>query len=315
MKGSLAQQHSNMFKRRLAAVAAALASSVVLWNCGASSPSSPTPGGGGGGGVIPPAVSTATILAAGDIGECGFGATQTGKLLDTLSGTLLALGDLAYMQGSAANFRDCYDPAWGRHIDRTKPVPGNHEYETDRSASAYYDYFGELAGPRGQGYYAFTAGSWRIIALNSEIPINPGSPQVQWLRNELANNRVVCTLAYWHRPLFTSGPNGPQQDTRDGLWRTLQEFDADVVLNGHDHMYERFAPQDPDGRPSATGIRQFTAGTGGAHLYALQPARPNSERAASVYGILIMTLTTNAYHWEFKSVDNSFSDSGNGACH
>ena len=264
--------------------------------------------------MIPPANSNATILAAGDIGECGFGATQTGKLLDTLSGTLLALGDLAYMQGSAANFRDCYDPAWGRHIDRTKPVPGNHEYETDRTASAYYDYFGELAGPRGQGYYAFTAGSWRIIALNSEIPIRVGSAQIQWLRTELSSTRLPCTLAYWHRPLFSSGPNGPQDDLRD-LWRTLVEFDVDVVLNGHDHLYERFDLQDPDGRPSLTGIRQFTAGTGGAHLYGFSSPRPNSARRASVYGILVMQLTTNAYQWDFKSVDNSFSDPGSGQCH
>ena len=159
-----------MHTRRLAAFAAALASTVVLSNCGASSPSSPSPSGGGGGGT-PPIVTTIQILAAGDIGECGFGALQTGAMLDKLAGSyLLALGDLAYMQGSAANFRDCYDPAWGRHQARTRPVPGNHEYETDRSASAYYDYFGDLAGQRGLGYYAFTAGSWRIIALNSEIP-------------------------------------------------------------------------------------------------------------------------------------------------
>jgi hypothetical protein len=218
------------------------------------------------------------------------------------------------MQGSAANFRDCYDPAWGRHIDRTKPVPGNHEYETDRTASGYYDYFGELAGLRGQGYYAFTAGSWRIVALNSEIPMSPGSAQIQWLRTELSSTRLPCTLAYWHRPLFSSGPNGNNADTRD-LWKTLVEFDVDVVLNGHDHLYERFDPQDPDGRPSPTGIRQFTAGTGGAHLYALLPPKPNSVRRASVYGILVMQLTTNAYQWDFKSVDNSFSDPGSGQCH
>jgi 3',5'-cyclic AMP phosphodiesterase CpdA len=307
-----------MFKRRLAALTAALASSVVLWTCGGSPPSSPSPGGGGGGGVIPPANPNATILAAGDIGECGFGATQTGKLLDTLSGTLLALGDLAYMQGSAANFRDCYDPAWGRHIDRTKPVPGNHEYETDRSASGYYDYFGELAGPRGQGYYAFTAGSWHIIALNSEIPGTPGSPQLQWLRNELANNRTVCTLAYWHRPVFSSGPNGNNDKPSDSpinFWRTLHEFDADVVLNGHDHMYEQFDPQDADGKASLTGIRELIAGTGGAHSYIPGQPKPNSKVRLSTYGILRMHLTANAYQWEFLSVNNAVLDSGNGTCH
>src|SRR4249920_3929207 len=133
-----------MQKRRMAALAVALGSSVLLWHCGGSSPASPTPppGTGGGGGIPnPPVATSAVLLAAGDVGECGFGAHETGALLDRLSGIILALGDLAYMQGTAANFRDCYDPAWGRHLDRTRPVPGNHEYET-AGASAYFDYFG-----------------------------------------------------------------------------------------------------------------------------------------------------------------------------
>lgn len=298
-----------MSTRRLALLAVVLGSTFLLWTCGATSPSGPTPGGG------PPPSTFATVLAAGDIGECGFGALETGKILDRLSGgTLLALGDLAYQNGSAANFRDCYDPAWGRQIDRTRPVPGNHEYETDPAASAYYDYFGELAGPRGLGYYAFTTGVWRIIALNSEIPHSAGTAQLQWLRNELQNNRTPCTLAYWHRPLFTSGPNLPQEDVRP-YWTTLAEFDVDVVLNGHDHMYERFAPQDPDGRASATGIREFIAGTGGAHLYTPVTVRPNSEVRASVYGILVLTLNAGSYQWDFQSVNNTFRDSGFGSCH
>lgn len=312
-----------MFTRRLVALAAALGCSAVLWNCGGSSPSSPTPGGtggggNGGGGGVPPPASPIQIVAAGDIGECGFGALQTGKLLDNLTGPLLALGDLAYMNGSMANFRDCYDPAWGRHQGRTKPVPGNHEYETDRSASGYFDYFGELAGERGQGYYAFTAGPWRIIALNSEIPATAGSPQATWLRAELQTNRFPCTLAYWHRPLFSSGPNGPQDlanDAPKNAWKTLQEFGADVVLNGHDHMYERFDPQDADGKASPNGIREFIAGTGGAHLYTPGPAKPNSVVRASVYGILVMTLSANSYQWDFASVGNTFRDTGSGACH
>ena len=307
-----------MFNRRLAALAAALASSVLLWNCGGSAPSSPTPGGGGGGGggstPPPPPAGPVQIVAAGDIGECGFGAAKTGKMLDTLTGPLLALGDLAYYDGSRTNFRDCYDPNWGRHQSRTKPVPGNHEYDTDHSAAGYYDYFGELAGQRGQGYYAYTEGNWRIIALNSELPMAAGSPQQAWLRAELAANRFTCTLAYWHRPRWSSGPNLPQKDV-DPLWRTLQEFGVDVVLNGHDHIYERFAPQDPDGKASATGIREFIVGTGGAHLYTPGAPQPNSEVRASVYGILIMTLNANSYQWDFVGVDNSFRDTNSGACH
>ena len=256
------------------------------------------------------------ILAAGDIGECGFGGQQTGAMLDSMDGILLALGDLAYFQGSAVNFRDCYDPAWGRFQGRTRPVPGNHEYETP-GATSYFDYFGDLAGNRGLGYYAFTAGSWRIIALNSGAGagnMSASSPQVQWLRAELDNNRFACTLAYWHHPLFSSGPNGNQPEVRE-LWRVLSDAGVDVVVNGHDHLYERFAPQDIDGKPSATGIREFIAGTGGAHLYTPGPPKPNSERRGSAYGVLVLTLSATSYTWDFRSVGNTFSDPGTGTCH
>jgi hypothetical protein len=266
---------------------------------------------------VPPPPTPVTILAAGDVGECGFGAMQTGELLDKLDGLILALGDLAYYQGTAANFRDCYNAAWGRHQERTRPVPGNHEYETN-GASGFFDYFGELAGPRGLGYYAFTAGSWRIIALNSDRgagSMSPSSAQQAWLRDELQNNRFACTLAYWHRPLFSSGPNGPQGPEIRDLWRTLSDGGVDVVLNGHDHIYERFGKQDLDGRSSASGIRQFVVGTGGAHLYTPGAPRPNSQRRASVYGILMMTLSAGGYQWDFKSVGNTFSDPGSDTCH
>jgi hypothetical protein len=304
-----------MTLRQLAAVAT-LGSSVFLWQCGGSSPQTPMTGPTpppGGGGTTPQVGTTVQIAAAGDVGECGFGAAKTGQLLDSLGGTVLALGDLAYMQGTMANFRDCFDPAWGRHADRMRPVPGNHEYET-AGAGSFFDYFGGLAGVRGEGYYAFTAGSWRIIALNSELPKTPGTAQNQFLRTELENFRTTCTLAYFHRPLFSSGPNGNQPDMRD-LWRVLDEFGVDVVLAAHDHLYERFAPQDIDGRPKANGIREFVVGTGGAHLYAVQAAKPNSEMRASVYGILQMTLSATSYQWDFVSVDNTFRDTGTGACH
>ena len=299
--------------RPLAALAAAFGGSLLLWGCGASSPAGPTPPPGSNQG--PPVVTTATVLAAGDIGECGFGAIETGRLIDRLAGTLLVLGDVAYMHGTAANFRDCYDLAWGRHLDRTRPVPGNHEYETP-GASSYYDYFGGLAGNRGQGYYAFTAGPWRVIALNSEIAMTPGSPQIQWLREELQNNRFQCTLAYWHRPLYSSGPNDNNPDTRL-LWSILIEFGAEVVLNGHDHMYERFERQDANGRlDPVNGLRQFTVGTGGAHLYTPQAAKPNSAiRSGASYGVLVLNLHTNSYNWDFTSVNNSFRDAGTGGCH
>src|SRR6476661_3666466 len=138
----------------------------------------------------------------------------TGQLLDTLTaGLILAPGDIAYPSGSAANFRDCFDPAWGRHKDRMRPVPGNHEYDNPaRTADAFFDYFGAVAGTPGLGYYAFTSGAWRIIGLNSEAPFDAGSAQLAWLRAELSANRTACTLAYWHRPLYSSGPHGSAPD-------------------------------------------------------------------------------------------------------
>jgi 3',5'-cyclic AMP phosphodiesterase CpdA len=281
---------------------------VFLWGCGATPPAGPSP-------PPPPGPTTATLIAAGDIGECGFGALDTGALIDTLSGTVLPLGDLAYMHGSTANFADCYAPAWGRHIGRTRPVPGNHEYET-AGASGYYDFFGDRAGVRGQGYYAFNAGAWRVIALNSEIPMVAGSPQILWLREELENNRAGCTLAYWHRPLYSSGVNGNNTDTAL-LWSTLIEFKAEVVLNGHDHIYERFERQDAQGRADpVNGLRQFTVGTGGAQLTGPRGAKPNSAvRSAASYGVLVLTLHPNSYDWDFISVNNSFRDTSTGGCH
>jgi hypothetical protein len=240
---------------------------------------------------------------------------DTGRLIDSLPGSLLALGDLAYMHGSIANFRDCYDPAWGRHVDRTRPVPGNHEYETP-GAAGYYDYFGGLAGNRGQGYYAFNAGPWRVFALNSEVAITPGSPQINWLRDELQANRTQCVLAYWHRPLYSSGPNDNNTDTRL-LWSTLIEFGAEVVLNGHDHMYERFDQQDDRGRADpVNGLRQFTVGTGGAHLTGPGAPKPNSAvRSGASYGVLQLTLQPTSYSWEFHPVNaGGFRDSGGGTC-
>ena len=304
--------------RRCAAFAAAVASTLLLVQCGANTPSGPSGGGGGGGGGDQ-GPSSSVINAAGDIGECGFGALETGRILDGLSGSILALGDLAYMEGSTADFGRCYDPAWGRHKSRTKPVPGNHEYETDRAARGYYDYFASLTFiPRNLGFYAFNEGPWRVIALNDNIPFGPGSDQMQWLREELEGTRKLCTLVYWHKPLFSSGPNGTINDGAGSkvLWSTLMEFGVDVVLNGHDHEYERFAPQDQDGRPTVNGVREFVVGTGGAHAYTPQSLKPNSEfRASNIYGILRLNLFATSYHWDFHTGVNTIIDRGDGACH
>ena len=258
------------------------------------------------------------FVGAGDIGWCGSqGPQQTARLLDTIGGTVFAAGDLAYFSGTRQEFLNCYDPSWGRHKSRTRPVPGNHEYETP-GASPYFEYFGALAGPSGLGYYSFELGDWHAIALNSLLPVSDSSAQAQFLRGDLAaaaSRGNQCTIPYWHYPLFTSGPNGNQTQMRD-FWRILYAAGVEIVINGHDHLYERFAPQNPDGgRDEARGIREFIVGTGGATLYNFVTTSANSEtRISNTYGVLKLTLQSGSYQWEFVPVSGQ-SDLGTGSCH
>ena len=257
-----------------------------------------------------------TFVGTGDIGMCGTGgAEQTARLIDSIGGTVFTTGDNAYMDGSRRNYQECYDPAWGRHKARTRPVPGNHEYDTDPTASGYYEYFGIFAGMP-PGYYSYDLGDWHIVALNSAIASSALPSQTRWLQQDLAANTRKCTLAYWHHPLFTSGPNGPNEYMRE-TWRVLYDANADVIVNGHDHLYERFGPQDPDGRRDETrGIRQFIVGTGGAALYSFGPARPNSDmRIQSTFGVLRFTLTSTGYDWQFIPAGGGAGDAGSGICH
>ena len=254
-------------------------------------------------------------MGAGDIARCDLpGAQRTSELLDRIQGTVFVAGDNAYMNGSIDDYRKCYDPTWGRHRHRTRPVPGNHEYQT-AGAAGYFRYFGSSAGPHGLGYYSYTEGAWLVLALNSEIPIGESSSQLRWVRDQLAG-APRCTAVYWHRPLFSSGRNGPNHDMRD-LWQVLYDMDADIVINGHDHLFERFAPQTPDGQPDPVkGIRQFTVGTGGAPLYQVTARAANSEVAVPAWGVASFTLRDDGYQWEFIPVEGeSFRDSGAGVCH
>jgi acid phosphatase type 7 len=256
------------------------------------------------------------LVGAGDIAVCGsMGASATASLLDQIPGTVFTTGDNAYFSGFTSEFQHCYAPTWGRHLARTRPSPGNHEYESG-SASAYFSYFGASAGPTGLGYYSYTIGAWRILSLNSEVPSSPGSPQGEWLREELLASRPPCTLAYWHRPLFSSGSIGDNPDMRD-LWRTLYESGVDVVVNGHDHLYERFAPQDPDGHVDlARGIREFIVGTGGASLSGIARMHANSEARATVWGVMVFNLENHGYTWRFvPASEGEPEDSGSGTCH
>ena len=273
--------------------------------------------------VSGPGASSEVVVAAGDIAACdSSGDEATAKLLGGIDGTVLTLGDAAYPRGSVKNFNDCYEPSWGHFKGRTKPTPGNHEYYM-KGAKGYFDYFGDAAGEPGQGYYSYDLGEWHLLALNSNCQevggCVDGSPQLGWLREDLAtNNDVACTLAYFHYPLFTSGKKrGPGYPEVKPLWEALYAAGADVVLSAHDHNYQRFAPQNPEGEADRNrGIRQFVVGTGGANLYAIV----NPIGGVEVYndetnGVLKLTLGSKSYKWRFVSAEGeAFTDSGKASC-
>jgi Calcineurin-like phosphoesterase len=255
------------------------------------------------------------LVGAGDIAACTVGAEETAQLLDKIDGTVFTAGDNAYENGTSANYRDCYEPTWGRHKERTRPSPGNHDYMA-LGAAPYFSYFGENAGPTGLGYYSYDLGTWHILSLNSNIDAGEESVQAQWLRSDLAAHAAPCTLAYWHHPVFSSGDHGNDPHMR-AIWRVLFEYHADVVINGHDHDYERFAPQTPDGQADlAHGIREFVVGTGGQTLRPLFKIRANSEvRNSETWGVLKLTLHETWYDWEFIPVEGkAFRDSGHASC-
>ncbi|MBD1862313.1 MULTISPECIES: metallophosphoesterase [Trichocoleus] len=233
---------------------------------------------------------------------------------------VLPLGDLQYEVGSAEAFQKSYAPSWGRLKSITRPVVGNHEYE-EPGAASYYRYFGAAAGSPQRGYYSYDIGQWHLIALNSNCSevggCGIGSPQERWLKADLAAHPRKCTLAYWHHPRFSSGHHGNNSDTQ-AFWQALAAAGADVVLAGHDHHYERFAPQTPQGKLDPDrGIRQFVVGTGGKNHYELGEIQPHSQvRNADTYGVLKLTLHPTRYDWRFISeAGKSFSDSGNSPCH
>jgi hypothetical protein len=259
------------------------------------------------------------LIGAADIAVCGAGgAMETGRLLDSQPGTVFIAGDIAYTEGTAEQFRACYDPVWGRHKDRTRPAPGNHEYGS-AAAAPYFTYFGSNAGPAGRGYYRYHKGTWLVLSLNSNTEGADRMAQLEWLRRELADPSSECTVAYFHHPLVSSGPHGtvPPMPVVTDLWRELYAAGADVVISGHEHFYERFAPQNPDGVADPRfGLRQFIVGTGGAPM--TQPVRrmPNSEAVLLTFGLLRLTLDVQSYRWDFLSVDGgAIRDSGTGNCH
>ena len=257
------------------------------------------------------------LVGAGDIADCGSsGAEATAALLDAIPGTVFTAGDNAYSSGTASEYANCYDPTWGRHKARTRPAPGNHEYNTS-DAAPYYAYFGANAGPSGRGYYSYDLGDWHLISLNSNIDMSAGSAQELWLRADLAATTKTCVLAYWHHPRFSSGSHGSSTESQP-LWQALYDYNADVVVVGHDHNYQRFAPQTPSGAPDPVrGIREFVAGTGGRSHYSFSTPIANTEAYnTDTWGVLKLTLDAASYSWEFIPIaGGTYRDSGTGACH
>lgn len=274
-----------------------------------------------------PADQADVLVGAGDIASCMNleGATATAKLLEQIPGTVFAAGDLAYESGSPYEFEHCYDPTWGRFKSRTKPALGNHEYQQG-PAQGYFDYWGAQAGPRDKGYYSYELGAWHIVVLNTNCGINKlggcgaGSPEETWLKADLAAHPHACILAYGHHALFSSGlfKSHAAHPKLKQFWEDLYAAHADLVLAGHEHSYERFAPQDPERHADPKhGIREIVAGTGGRSHDLLGFATPNSEvRNWDTYGVLKLTLAPGKYTWEFIPEEGkTFRDSGSGVCH
>ena len=276
--------------------------------------------------LTPPAATPAppdpVLVGAGDIADCSkIGpARKTAELIEKIDGTVFTLGDNAYDSGTPAQFENCYDPTWGRFKDRTRPALGNHDYRT-LGASPYFAYFGAAAGDPRKGYYSYDLGAWHVIVVNSNCTevggCRRGSPQEQWLRQDLAAHPVRCTVAMWHHPRFSSAQHGDDFGMRD-IWKDLVDAGADLVLSGHDHDYERFAPMNAAGESDPEhGVREFVVGTGGRYLYNWGVIHSTSQvRNNQTFGILKLTLHPEAYDWQFLPADGSdFTDSGSAKCH
>jgi Calcineurin-like phosphoesterase len=258
-----------------------------------------------------------TIVAAGDISVPGSGAQkETSDLVLRLDPTrVLVLGDDQYGRGSLSDFEAFYGPTWGRFKSKTDPAPGNHEYMTP-DASGYFAYFGAAARPQGHSYYSFDLGGWHIVSLDSNIARGGGSAQLRWLTADLGADRQRCTLAFWHHPRFSSGTTHGDDPSVGAFWDELSRAHADVVLNGHEHNYERFAPQDPHGHPRPDGVREFVVGTGGNATYPFGRPEPTSEkRITATHGVLQMVLQSSGYQWRFVSTTGETLDAGTSACH
>jgi acid phosphatase type 7 len=272
---------------------------------------------------VSPSLATSSdpiLIGAGDIADCDRRAdSETASLLAGQDGFVFTAGDNTYPDGTAAQFTDCYGPTWGREVARTRPAPGNHDHAT-ADLAGYLGYFGTAAAPEGTAWYSYEVGSWHVIVLDATCAAAGGcsidSPQGRWLAADLAASSARCTLAIWHQPRFSSGEHGNDVAVAP-FWDQLFAAGADVVVNGHDHDYERFAPQDPAGiADPLRGMREFVVGTGGAELRDFRPPVANSElRVAGYYGVIRLVLHPAAYEWSFLTTSGAVLDAGLGMCH
>ena len=261
---------------------------------------------------LPPAPGPGeeVLLAVGDIGSCDGNADEkVAELASELPGTIALLGDTVYPNATARTLADCLQPAWGPMLDRIRPAVGNHDY-TGADASAYFSFFGDAAGPAGEGWYSYDLGAWHIVVLNSncsKVSCDPASPQLEWLAGDLAAHPSDCLAAVWHHPRFGSGRHGMNQDV-DPLWQAVVAAGVDVVLNGHDHSYERL---------EVDGVAEFVVGTGGRSLYRFEnsPLPQTVVRHDGSYGLLHLVLGEGTYAWQFLQLGSSdFTDQGAGRC-
>ena len=315
-------RHKRTVSRRFL-IAVSLLISAPVWRS-ATSQAGPQSDSGA---KVEPVGQTAVLVGAGDIVGCRDpqGALATAKLIAEIPGTVFAVGDLVYDATTLSQFQKCYGSAWGKFKERTRPALGNHEYLEPR-ATPYFQYWGTQAGPAGKGYYSYELGAWHVVVLNTNCDAPglggcaAGSPQEIWLRQDLREHQGACIVAYGHHALFSSGffRSHAVHPELKPLWDDLYAVHADLMLAGHEHSYERFAPQDPDGRADPRhGIREIVVGTGGRSHDPLGLATPNSEvRNVGTYGVLKLTLAPQGYTWEFLPEEGkTFRDSGAGVCH
>jgi hypothetical protein len=273
--------------------------------------------------VAPPAAGDPRLIGASDIciqSSLSWAQGTAALISARPADTVFTVGDNSNESGTAAQYSDCYGASWGSFLGRTFATVGNHDYLTS-NGTPYYAYFGTHAGPAGQGYYSYDlANNWHVVVLNAVCSsvtggCSSGSPQETWLRNDLAAHRGVHLIAMWHIPSFSSGAAHGNNSSYRAWWDDLYAVGAEIVLNGHDHDYERFARQNPAGAADPSGIREFVVGTGGAGTRTFGTIRANSEARGLDLGVLELTLGADSYSWQFISSNGTFADSGTTPTH